>query len=79
MKSAHEAFNPPKEAKELGKKIGGAVGAKAADSKTGKWCGVHACFIVKDVISLLISVLLLQLQHDKANNSKKSCYIFQGD
>jgi len=34
LKSAHEAFNPPKE-KEVGKKIGGAVGAKASESKAG--------------------------------------------
>merc|ERR1712243_306028 len=32
LKSAHDAFNPPKE-KEVVKKIGGAVGAKASESK----------------------------------------------
>merc|ERR1712180_104359 len=34
LKSAHEAFNPPKE-KEVGKKIEGAAGAKASASKAG--------------------------------------------
>merc|ERR1711973_204257 len=34
LKSAHEAFNPPKE-KEVGKKVGGAVKASASESKAG--------------------------------------------
>jgi len=35
LKSAHEAFNPPKQEKEVGKKVGGAIGAKTTESKTG--------------------------------------------